>query len=54
MHIRRTTRDFKAIYRMSYADCFGLALAKAANAVLVTGDPEFQVQPEVELLWIGE
>ena len=44
---------FKALYRMSYADCFGLALAKRQGAVLVTGDPELRAQKEVELLWIG-
>ncbi len=44
----------KAVYRMSYADCFCLALAKAANAILVTGDPEFRTQTEVDLFWIGE
>jgi predicted nucleic acid-binding protein len=45
---------FKALYRMSYADCFGLALAKRANGILVTGDPEFRTQNEVELLWMGD
>lgn len=43
----------KARYRMSYADCFALALAKNDNAVLVTGDPELRQQPDVELLWTG-
>ncbi|NPV81680.1 MAG: hypothetical protein HPY52_15700 [Firmicutes bacterium] len=32
---------YKAGYRMSYADCFGLALAAQQQAVLVTGDPEY-------------
>jgi predicted nucleic acid-binding protein len=43
----------KASYRLSYADCFALALAKQTGSVLVTGDPEFRAQDEVELLWIG-
>lgn len=43
----------KARYRMSYADCFAVALAKKYAAVLVTGDPEFRQQSEVELLWVG-
>lgn len=43
----------KARYRMSYADCFAVALAKKHNAVLVTGDPELRQHPDVELLWIG-
>jgi len=44
---------FKTRYRMSYADCFGMALAKMTRAALVTGDPEFRTQDEVELVWIG-
>lgn len=43
----------KARYRMSYADCFALALAKHLKADVITGDPEFHTQNEVELLWIG-
>ncbi len=44
---------FKARYRMSYADCFGLALAKTMGAALVTGDPELRLQNEVDLTWVG-
>lgn len=44
---------YKALYRMSYADCFGMALSKLLGAALVTGDSELQAQNEVELLWIG-
>jgi predicted nucleic acid-binding protein len=34
---------FKAMKKMSYADCFAAALAKTRNAELVTGDREFKV-----------
>lgn len=44
---------YKATHRMSYADCFALGLAKQLGAPLVTGDPEFRAQGEVELFWVG-
>jgi ribonuclease VapC len=44
---------YKALYRMSYSDCFAMSLARQKGATLVTGDPEFQTQDEVDLLWIG-
>jgi hypothetical protein len=38
---------------MSYADCFGAALAKIKNAEFVTGDPEFQeVENEIKIHWL--
>jgi ribonuclease VapC len=44
---------FKATHKMAYADCFAAALAKAHNAELVTGDPEFKaVAPEVNVCWL--
>ncbi|MCX7010082.1 MAG: type II toxin-antitoxin system VapC family toxin, partial [Kiritimatiellaeota bacterium] len=33
---------FKALHKLSYADCFAAALAKQRNAELITGDPEFE------------
>ncbi len=44
---------YKATYRMSYADCFAMSLARQLGAPLVTGDPELRAQDEVDLLWIG-
>lgn len=32
----------KAQYRLSYADCFAVALAQQVRASVVTGDPEFE------------
>jgi len=44
---------YKAKFRMSYADCFALALAKQLQATLVTGDPELRDQQEAQVLWMG-
>ena len=44
---------FKARERISYADCFAAALAKANKAELVTGDKEFrQVEGEIKIRWL--
>src|SRR4030067_3399355 len=34
--------EYKAQYRISYADCFILASAIEHKAIIVTGDPEFK------------
>jgi ribonuclease VapC len=44
---------YKATCKMSYADCFGAALAKIRNAEFVTGDPEFKsVAKEIKINWL--
>jgi ribonuclease VapC len=44
---------FKATCKMSYADCFGAALAKIKNAEFVTGDLEFkEVEKEIKIYWL--
>ena len=43
----------KAQYPISYADAFAAALAQKYRCPLVTGDPEFQSIPDLELDWIG-
>ncbi len=44
---------YKATCKMSYADCFGAALAKIKNAEFVTGDPEFKaVEKEIKINWL--
>ncbi|MFN2493996.1 MAG: type II toxin-antitoxin system VapC family toxin [Pyrinomonadaceae bacterium] len=41
---------FKAKHKMSFADCFAVALAKQTKALLLTGDPEFkQVEQEITI-----
>ncbi|MDR3459476.1 MAG: type II toxin-antitoxin system VapC family toxin [Verrucomicrobiae bacterium] len=44
---------FKGTKKMSYADCFGAALAKIRNAEFLTGDPEFkEVEKEIKIDWL--
>jgi ribonuclease VapC len=44
---------FKATKKMSYADCFGAALAKSRNAEFITGDSEFkEVEKEIKIGWL--
>ena len=46
---------FKATRRMSYADCFGAALAKIKNAEFVTGDPEFaELEKDIKINWLPD
>ncbi len=43
----------KADKRMSLADCFAAALAKAHKAEVYTGDPEFKaVEGEIKIVWL--
>jgi ribonuclease VapC len=43
----------KARYPVSYADAFAIALAKRADARVMTGDPEFRsVEREVAIRWL--
>ena len=43
----------KADKKMSLADCFAAALAKAHKAEIYTGDPEFKaVENEIRIVWI--
>jgi len=44
--------EYKALYSISYADCFALASAIEHKATIVTGDPEFEkVEQLVDILW---
>lgn len=53
LELARRAAQFKARYRMSYADCFAAALAKVHRAELVTGDTEFkQIEGEVTIHWL--
>jgi len=45
--------EYKALYSISYADCFTLASALEHKAVIVTGDPEFKkVEHLVNIFWV--
>lgn len=53
LHLTHQAAIFKATCKMSYADCFGAALAKIKNAEFVTGDPEFkEVEKEIKINWL--
>jgi len=43
----------KGQYPIAYADAFAATLAHKYRCPLVTGDPEFQSIPELELDWVG-
>jgi predicted nucleic acid-binding protein len=54
LHQTHQAAIYKATKKMSYADCFGAALAKIKNAEFVTGDPEFkQVEKEIKINWLA-
>ena len=45
--------EYKALFSISYADCFALASAIEYNAVIVTGDPEFKkVEHLSSIIWV--
>lgn len=45
--------QYKAFYKISYADAFAAAVAKIKRAILVTGDNEFKVlENEIKINWI--
>jgi len=53
LHQTHQASIFKATRKMSYADCFGAALAKIKNAEFVTGDPEFKpLEKEIKINWL--
>ena len=53
VHLAREAACFKAVKKMSYADCFAAALAKIRKGEVVTGDREFRaVESEVRISWI--
>ena len=53
LELTKQAAEFKSKHKMSYADCFAVALAKQRKAELVTGDREFKgVEKEVGILWL--
>jgi predicted nucleic acid-binding protein len=51
--LARQAGEFKAKFRMSYADCFAAALAVNRKAELVTGDKEFrQLGDTIKVQWL--
>ena len=53
LHLTKQAAHYMATKKMSYADCFGAALAKIRNAEFVTGDPEFKLlEKEIKINWL--
>ena len=53
LDLTKLAAEFKAVKKMSYADCFAAALAKMRKAELVTGDREFkEIEGEVKISWL--
>jgi ribonuclease VapC len=53
MQLAREAARFKAIKKISYADCFAAALAKLREGEIVTGDKEFKaLEGEVKISWV--
>ncbi len=53
LQLTKLAAIYKATCKMSYADCFGAALARMRNAEFVTGDPEFKsVEKEIKINWL--
>ena len=53
MQLAREAARFKAMKKISYADCFAAALAKLHEGEVVTGDREFKLlEGEVKISWV--
>jgi ribonuclease VapC len=53
LQLAREAARFKAVKKISYADCFAAALAKLREGEVVTGDKEFKVlEGEVNISWV--
>jgi predicted nucleic acid-binding protein len=53
MDMTLAAAHFKANYPISFADAFAAALAKEKDAILVTGDREFErLTASIEILWL--
>lgn len=51
--LAREAARFKAVHKMSYADCFAAALAKLHKGEVITGDKEFKtVESEIKIAWL--
>ena len=54
-YLTLTAAEIKAEYPLAYADAFAAALAMREQAVLVTGDPEFeQLEAVLPLDWLPD
>ena len=52
-NMTREAAILKGKYKVAYADCFAVALARQKNAEILTGDPEFQkFKEKIKINWI--
>ena len=50
--LTKLAAEFRAQYKLPYADCFAAALAHQSTAMLATGDKDFeQVAKRITILW---
>ena len=55
VELARLAAEFKAQYKLPYADGFAAALAQQRKATVVTSDKDFgQVEKQVTILWTSE
>ena len=54
MQLAKEAGRFKALHKLSYADCFAAALAKIHKGEVITGDKEFKtLEKEIKILWVS-
>jgi ribonuclease VapC len=54
MQLAKEAGRFKALHKLSYADCFSAALVKIHKGEVITGDKEFRVlEKEIKVLWVS-
>jgi len=53
MQLAKEAGRFKALHKLSYADCFAAGLAKLHKGEVITGDKEFKtLEKEVKISWL--
>lgn len=53
MQLAKVAGRFKALHKLSYADCFAAALAKLHKGEVISGDREFKaLEDEVKIAWL--
>jgi ribonuclease VapC len=53
LYLAREAAHFKALNKISYADCFAAALTKIHKGELITGDKEFKsLEDSIKVSWI--
>ena len=51
--LAKEAANFKAVNKISYADCFAAGLTKIHKGELITGDKEFNaLEKEIKIIWL--